>query len=312
MHDVIIIGAGPSGLTAGLYAGRYRLSSLILEKMAVGGQIVLSSTIENYPGFPGSIGTFDLMDKMKQQVEEVGVEIRLEEVLELNENKQQGSWAVKTTENSYETRAIILACGAQPKRLGVKGEDKCTGRGVSYCGTCDGPLFKNKDIAVVGGGDRALEEALFLTRYASKVHIIHRRDALRASAILVEKARTDPKIKFILSSVVEEITGKDKVEGLMVKDLKSGSVRELALSGVFIFVGIIPNTGFLKPFVVLDKDGFIITDKNMRTSREGIFACGDCCQKAFRQVVTACSDGANAAYSVQTYLDNPKEEHARF
>jgi thioredoxin reductase (NADPH) len=310
MYDVIIIGAGPSGLTAGLYSGRYRLSSIILEKMAVGGQIVMSDSIENYPGFPGSIGTFDLMDKMKQQVEELGVEIRLEEVLELTENKNEGapagSWIIKTTENTYETHAIILAVGAQPKRLGVKGEDKCTGRGVSYCGTCDGPLFKNKEIAVVGGGDRALEEALFLTRYASKVHIIHRRDALRASAILVDKARKEPRINFILSSVIEEITGKDKVGGLLIKDLKSGAVKELPVSGVFIFVGIIPNTGFLSSFVEIDKDGFIIVDKNMRTSREGVFSCGDCCQKAFRQVVTACSDGATASYSVQTYLDHAK------
>ena len=307
MYDVIIIGAGPSGLTAGLYSGRYRLESLILEKMAVGGQIVMSDSIENYPGFPGSIGTFDLMDKMKQQVEEVGVSIRLEEVLELTQDKKQGSsWIVKTTENTYETRAMILAVGAQPKRLGVKGEDKCIGRGVSYCGTCDGPLFKNKEIAVVGGGDRALEEALFLTRYASKVHLIHRREALRASAILVDKARKEPKINFILSSVIEEITGKDKVEGLLIKDLKISAVKELPVSGVFIFVGIIPNTGFLSSFVEVDKDGFIIADKNMRTSREGVFACGDCCQKAFRQVVTACSDGATASYSVQTYLDNAK------
>ncbi|MFA5117119.1 MAG: thioredoxin-disulfide reductase [Candidatus Omnitrophota bacterium] len=308
MYDVIIIGAGPAGLTAGLYSGRYRLKSLILEKMAVGGQIVLSSDIENYPGFPGSTGTFDLMDKMKQQVEEVGVEIRLEEVLELAQDKAQGSQAVsyrlKTTENTYETRAIILAVGAQPKRLGVKGEDKCIGHGVSYCGTCDGPLFREKEIAVVGGGDRALEEALFLTRYASRVHLIHRRDALRASAILVDKARDNPKINFILSSVVEEITGKDKVEGLLIKDLKAGAVKELPVSGVFMFVGIIPNTGFLKAFVEMDKDGFIIADQNMRASREGVFACGDCCQKAFRQVVTACSDGANASYSAQTYLDN--------
>jgi thioredoxin reductase (NADPH) len=310
MYDVIIIGAGPAGLTAGLYVGRYRLDSLILEKMAVGGQIVLSSSIENYPGFPGGIGTFDLMDKMKQQVEEVGAGIRLEEVMELNENKAQGapvgSWTVKTTENIYETRAIILAVGAQPKRLGVKGEDKCTGRGVSYCGTCDGPLFKNKEIAVIGGGDRALEEALFLTRYASRVHLVHRRDALRASAILVDKARKEPKVNFILSSVVEEITGKDKVEGLLIKELTRGAVKELPVSGVFIFVGIIPNTGFLNAFVGMDKDGFIIIDQNMRTSREGVFACGDCCQKAFRQVVTACSDGATASYSVKSYLDHAK------
>jgi len=306
MHDVIIIGAGPAGLTAALYAGRYRLDTQILEKISAGGQIVMSSSIENYPGFPGSVNTFDLADKMKKQVEDLGIDITMEEVLEIVPGDKINMWIVRTADHSYEARSVIIAVGAQSKRLGVKGEEKLIGLGVSYCGTCDGPLYKNKEVAVIGGGDRAVEEALFLTRYASRVHLIHRRDNLRASAILVEKARSEHKINLILNTTVEEIIGEKKFEKLLLKNINSQDTRELVCQGIFIFVGVAPNTDFVKTLLKTDDKGFIIADQNMRTSQEGIFACGDCCQKSFRQVVTACSDGAVAAFSVNSYLDNLK------
>lgn len=306
MHDVIIIGAGPAGLSAALYAGRYRLDTLVLEKMSPGGQIVLSSAIENYPGLPGSTNTFDLINNMKKQSEDLGIDITMEEVLEIVPGNLKNMWIVKTADHAYETKAVIIAVGAQSQRLGVKGEDKLTGLGVSYCGTCDGPLYKNKEVAVIGGGDRAVEEALFLTRYALRVHLIHRRDTLRASAILVEKARREHRINLILNTVVEEIAGEKRFDKLLLKNVNSGVSSELKCHGIFIFVGIKPNTDFLRTLLKTDDKGFIIADQNMHTSESGIFACGDCCQKSFRQVVTACSDGATAAFSVNSYLDNLK------
>jgi thioredoxin reductase (NADPH) len=304
MHDLVIIGAGPAGLTAALYAGRFRLKTAILEKMIAGGQIILSAAIENYPGFPGGISTLELIDRFKKQVEDVGIEIENKEVLEIRAVSQSGSlfYKVKTTDSLLQTKSVIIASGASPKRLGVAGEEKLTGRGVSYCGTCDGPLFKDKDIVVVGGGDRALEEALFLTSYASKVSLIHRRSALRASKIVEEKARENPKINFILDTVVEEIKGENKVEAVKTRNVKTNLRGEIICQGGFIFVGINPNTGFLKNLLEIDERGFIITDQEMQTSMKGIFACGDCRQKSLWQVVGACADGATAAASAQRYL----------
>ncbi|MDD5729590.1 MAG: thioredoxin-disulfide reductase [Candidatus Omnitrophica bacterium] len=301
--DLIIIGAGPAGLTAAIYAGRYRLNTLLLEKLSAGGQIILSPTIENYPGFPGGISTHELIERFKKQTEELDINVVSEEVTGLEEKGKSG-FTVKTQDKSFETKSVIIASGAQSKRLGVPGEQKLIGRGVSYCGTCDGPFFKNKDIAVVGGGDRAIEEAIFLTCYAKTVYLIHRRDALRASKILEEKAKSNPKIKFILNSVIEEISGENKVESVKVKNLKTGSAEVLPLQGVFIFIGIDPNTGFIKDKLSLDQAGFIITDENMKTSKEGIFACGDCRKKGLYQVVNSCGEGASAAYSAHGYLLN--------
>lgn len=304
MRDLIIIGAGPAGLTAGLYAGRFRLNTLIVERMSPGGQIILSSIIENYPGFPGGISTQELMERFKKQVEELEIKIEMEEVLEIDQSFKLKTplYNIKTKDNAYETRSIIIASGAESKKLGVPGEDKFLGRGVSYCGTCDGPLFKHKEVVVVGGGDRAIEEAIFLSGYASKVSIIHRRDELRASRILEEKAMQDSKINFVLESIVEEISGKDKVEEIKVKNVKTNSLTQLACQGVFIFVGIRPNTAFLKNLLELDEGGFIITDQEMQTSQEGVFACGDCRKKSLYQVITACAEGAVAADSVHKYL----------
>ncbi len=304
MHDLVIIGAGPAGLTAALYAGRFRLNTAVLEKMTAGGQIILSSSIENYPGFPGGISTFELIDRFKKQVEDLGIEIQDKEAVEIKPGLDNGSpvYEIRTKDSVLKTKTVIVASGASPKRLGIPGEEKLTGRGVSYCGTCDGPLFKNKDIVVVGGGDRALEEAIFLTSYAKKVNLIHRRSAFRASKIVEEKARENPKINFILDTVVEEIKGENKVEAMKIRNVKTNLQDEIICQGGFIFVGIIPNTGFLINLLEFDEGGFIITDQEMQTSRPGIFSCGDCRKKSLWQVVSACGDGATAAASAQRYL----------
>jgi len=306
MHDLIIIGAGPAGLTAGLYAGRYRLDTLILEKMAAGGQIILSSAIENFPGFPGGISTQELIDRFKRQVEELGINIETEEVLAISTSNKSDItiFNIKTKGKSYETRGIIIATGAQHKQLGAKGEDKFIGRGVSYCAACDGPLFRNKDVVVIGGGDRAMEEAIFLSGYAKAVYLVHRRAELRASKILVEKAKQIPKINFILGNIVQEIQGEGRVEQVLLKNVSTNSQQEISCQGVFVFVGIRPNTAFLKNFLEMDEEGFIITDQDMQSSKGGIFACGDCRKKSLYQVITACGEGAVAADSVHKYLLN--------
>jgi len=302
MYELIIIGAGPAGLAAGLYAGRYRLNTLILEKINVGGQILSSPTIENFPGFPAGIATQELIERFKKQVDELGVNIEMEEVLEIVAKSKDSVYEVKTKERTHQTKSIIIATGAQPKRLGVQGEERLIGRGVSYCGICDGPLFRDKEIVVIGAGDRAVEEAIFLSGYAKKVTLIHRRNELRASGILQEKAKKNPKINFVLESVVEEIIGQNRVEGLKIKNAKTESLNTIACQGVFIFVGIKPNTDFLKNQLHLDETGFIITGQDLKTSCEGIYACGDCLKKSLYQVISACSEGATAADSAQKYL----------
>jgi len=300
LHDVIIIGSGSSGLTAALYAGRFRMDTLVFERMSPGGQILLSPSIDNYPGFPAGLGTDELISRFRKQVEEVGIKIQNKDVQDVKISSK--GFLVKTSEGDFESRTVIVATGAQPKRLDVEGELRLTGKGVSYCGTCDGPLFKEKDIVVIGGGDRAIEDALFLAGYAKKVTIIHRRNELRASMILVEKAKASPKIHFSLESVVEEITGENKVEAVRIKNVKTAAESLIACQGVFIFVGILPNTGFVNNLLDKDEFGFIITDQEMRTSQAGMFACGDCRKKSLYQVVTACGDGATAADAAYKYL----------
>jgi len=304
MYDLIIIGAGPAGLTAGLYAGRYRIDTLILEKVCVGGQIILSPTIENFPAFPAGISSQELVDRLKEQVDNVGVKIALENVLEIlpSFKLKNPIYNVKTGEKSYETKSVIISSGAQSKRLGIEGEDRLIGHGVSYCATCDGPLFKDKDIVVIGGGDRAIEEAIFLTSYAKQVTVIHRRQQLRASKILEEKARENSKINFILDSVVEEIAGVNKVEAVRIRDIKTNAVNNVPCQGIFIYVGIEPNTAFLRNLLQMNESGFIITDQQMQSSKAGVFACGDCREKSLYQVISACSEGAIAADSAHKYL----------
>ncbi|HOU36912.1 MAG TPA: thioredoxin-disulfide reductase, partial [Candidatus Omnitrophota bacterium] len=299
MLDCVIIGAGPAGLTAGLYAGRYRMSAVILEKLSPGGQIMLSPDIQNFPGFPGGIATPDLIERMKQQVEDVGVRIEEGEVnaVRIVPQANQPLFTVHYSGRDTQARTVIIATGATWKHLGVPGEEKFIGRGVSYCGTCDGPLFRNKDIVVVGGGDHALEDALYLTKYAASVRLVHRRQGFRAAKILEEKVRNDPKITLVLDSVIEEILGGDKVESVKIRNVKSGEVTTQQCQGVFIFVGISPAAGFVKDIVKTDDAGFIITGDDMQTSVPGIYAAGDCRRKALYQVINGCGDGAVAAHA---------------
>ena len=298
MHELIIIGAGPAGLAAALYAGRYRLKTLLLEKTAPGGRILMSEQIENYPGFPGGISTHELMGRMEKQIKDLDIEIRTEEALDIDcESK-----TVKTDSGTYPAQALIISAGCRPRKLDVPGEDRLTGRGVSYCATCDGPLYKDKDVVIVGGGDSVAEEALYLARFTKSVSIVHRRDKMRASAILQEKLGQNKKIKFILNSIVTEISGADKLESVTVKDVLTGSSRKIDCKGIFIYVGQEPETAFLKGKLELDESGFVITDENMVTSKSGVFSCGDCRKKSFYQVITAAADGAVAAHSANKYL----------
>jgi len=307
-YDVIIIGGGPAGLTAGLYTGRARLRTLLLEKMAPGGQAALAWTIENYPGFPEGIGGPELMERIGKQAEKCGLEIKSGEVVKVNvssedvRSKRRLEKVVNTEEEEYKTVALIVATGTRPKKLEIPGEERLIGKGVSYCATCDGPLFKNRKVVVIGGGDAAVKEALFLSKFAEKTTLIHRRDELRASRIIEERAVSNPKLEFLWKSVVTEILGETEVEGVKVKNLETGKDLTLETKGVFVHIGTVPNTGFLKGVVEMDEEGFIITDENMETSVKGIYACGDVRKKLLRQVVTACGEGATAGVAAGEYV----------
>jgi thioredoxin reductase (NADPH) len=306
MHDLIIIGAGPSGLTAALYAGRYMLDTLLLEKVGAGGQILMTPSIENFPGFPGGVVTADLVAAMKKQVDDVGVKMVDGEAarIEVERGQHHHSYTVFTHDGCFKSKCLIIAAGAGWKKLGVPGEDTLTGKGVAYCATCDGPLFRNKEVVVVGGGDKAMEEAIFLSSYASKVTVVHRRQQFRATEVLVEKAKANPKIQFVLDSTVEQVNGQVRVESVVIKDLKANSTRDFPCQGIFVCIGISPNTGFIKDVLETDEYGFIVTDDSMKTSLHGVFACGDCRKKTLYQVVTGCGEGAVACNSVHTYLLN--------
>jgi thioredoxin reductase (NADPH) len=299
-QDLVIIGGGPAGLTAALYAGRSRLDTLLIEKMAVGGRILMSETIENYPGFPGGVSTLELMARMESQVKELGVKIVNEEVADLDCVNR----VLNTDSGSHQAGAVIIASGARPRKLNVPGEKQYTGRGVSYCATCDAPFFKGKKVVIVGGGNAVAEEAIYLSRFASIVSVIHRRQDLRASMILQERMQQNNKINFILNSIVTQIKGDKSLESVVVKDLLTGQENDFICDGVFIYIGYEPETVFLKNKLQMDEAGFIITDENMATSTPGVFACGDCRKKGFYQVINACGDGAVAADSAYKFLAN--------
>ncbi|MCE5337043.1 MAG: thioredoxin-disulfide reductase [Desulfobacteraceae bacterium] len=303
VYDVIIIGGGPAGLTAGLYAARARLNVLLLEQMGFGGQLLTYEKVDNYPGFPEGIGAFGLAELISAQALRFGLQVRNAEVLSLDLTDK-----IKTiilADSVLRARTVILATGAAPNKLGVKGETELTGRGVSYCAVCDAPFYRDQEVAVVGGGDTAIEEAVYLTKFAAKVHVVHRRERLRATPVIQEKAFDNEKISFILCSVVTEIQGsRQGVCGLELRDTRDSAVSVLPVSGVFMFVGIKPNSKIIPPVVERDEAGFICTDKEMATSVPGVFAAGDIRVKALRQIVTAVGDGATAAFNAGRYIES--------
>ncbi len=303
MHDVVIIGGGPAGLTAGVYAARGGLKTLICEEKIIGGQIVLSYEVENYPGFPQGISGMELIENFTKQAEKFGVETSYEGVKSIEEDRECKS-VYLTNGSCIKTKTVIIAAGASANKLGCPGEKKFTGKGVSYCATCDGAFFRNKTVAVIGGGDSAIEEALYLTNLAKKVYIIHRRDRLRAIKILQDRAVENKKIEFIFNSVVKEIQGDKLVNGLLLENRKTKELNRLDIDGVFIYVGVTPNTAFVADMIKLDENGYIITDEKMETNIEGIYAAGDIRVTPLRQVITAAADGAIAASSAQKYIES--------
>jgi thioredoxin reductase (NADPH) len=300
-YEVIIIGGGPAGLTAGLYTCRSRLDTLLIETGLLGGQMTTTELIENYPGFPQGVTGEELSRLMEEQAKRFGLEVAAQPVLEvkLEGNKK----VVKTDEGSYLCDSLIICTGSEYRKLGVPGEQEFTGKGVSYCATCDGAFFRDSQIIVVGGGDSALTEALYLTKFAKEVTIIHRRDALRGTKIHQERVFANPKIKLIWDSVVQEIKGDSVVQSVLIKNVKTGEISELKAEGVFLFVGLLPRAQFLKGLVQMDEGGYILTDENGESSVKGIFAAGDCRKKLLRQVATAVGDGATAAFAAEKYLE---------
>ena len=301
-QHVIIIGGGPAGLTAGLYASRTHLKTVLLEAMIPSGQAYMTERIENYPGFPDGISGRELIERFVQQATKFGLEIQqftnVDSVTVEGEKK-----VVKGGEKKFSASALIIASGAQANKVGIPGEEEFTGKGVSYCATCDGAFFKDQDVAVVGGGDTALEDALYLSRLARKVFIIHRRDQLRAQKVLQDRAKNNDTIEIIWNTVPKEISGEGTDKILLLENVKDATERQLTISGVFIAVGQSPNTGFVRGVVELDDKGYIITDNDCATSVPGIFAAGDVRQKDLRQISTAVGDGALAVTAVEKYLE---------
>jgi thioredoxin reductase (NADPH) len=302
VHDVVIVGAGPAGMTAAIYLARARRSVVVLERNMAGGQMALTDLIENYPGFPEGIGGFELSDRIKQQAIKFGAEVREITAVQSIEVRD-GLHAVRTDQGEVLARAVLLAPGRMPRKLGVPGEDEFFGRGVSACGTCDGALYRGRTVAVVGGGDTAIEEGMFLTKFAEKVHVLHRREELRCAPIAQERAFDNDKMTWVWNARVRVIEGDDKVTGVEYEDVCTHEVRILPVDGVFIFVGQLPNTGFLRGVVDLDYEGYIVTDEELQTSRAGVFACGDARVSPLKQISWAVGEGALAAVHIDKYLD---------
>lgn len=310
VYDLMIIGGGPAGFTAGLYGARAGLKTLLMEGASTVSQITVTDLIENYPGIPEGINGFDLIDKFKKQALQFGAERVTGDVGTIVKRQwdQVAGWEVQAGGKSYAALAVIIATGAHWRRLGVPGEEAFIGKGVSFCATCDGPFFRDREVVVVGGGNTAVQEALFLTHFARKVTLVHRRDRLRATGILARRAFDNPKIDFAWNAVVDEITGAAGVQEVRVRDVKTSGTRVIPAEGIFIFVGLIPNTDLVRGLVELDQGGHVLVDANMQTSLKGIFACGDCTRKLLRQVITACGDGATAAYAAQLHVEELKGE----
>jgi len=301
LYDLVVIGGGPAGLTAAIYALRARLKTLLIEKMVLGGLASTAFQIENYPGFPEGISGMELCQKMGEQAKRLGLEVLYGNALRVRKNNKHRE--VEIDGKTLSAKALVIATGSEVAKLGVPGEEEFHGKGVSYCATCDGPFYKDKNVLVVGGGNAAVEEALFLTRYAQKVAIVHRRDELRADKILSERAMSHPKIYFFWHAKVEKITGSKVVTEVLLHDLASEKKLKVPIDGVFIYAGSKPNSELAKGLVKLDDKGFILTDEKMKTSAAGIFAAGDVRAKSLRQIVTAVADGALAADSARGYVE---------
>lgn len=299
-YDVIILGAGPAGMAAAIYTGRARLNTLVLEKGLPGGQILLTDWVENYPGFPDGVKPFQLMDNFRKQAAKFGARIETDKVKDVR--RKDSLWLVLGNRGKYQARAVIIATGSDYRKLGLEGEARLTGRGVSYCATCDGAFFKDKVIGVIGGGDNALTEALFLTKFCRLVKVIHRRNQFRAEKILQERIFENSKIEVLWDSVIEKISGKDRLESITIMNVKDKSFSEIKLDGLFISIGMDPNTGFLKELIDINELGQVKVNKTMATSEPGIFAAGDVTDACPEQMATAVGTGVAAALAVDEYL----------
>jgi thioredoxin-disulfide reductase len=321
VYDIIIIGGGPAGFTAGQYASRARLKVLLIEGSSTLSQVTITDLVENYPGIPEPVSGLELHNRFKRQASGFGLETRSEDVTSITkvqlgdpalnkvEDRAVDGWEIETDGNTYYALSSIIATGASWEKLGIPGEETFLGKGVSFCATCDAPFYKNRDVAVIGGGDAAVQESLYLTKFARKVTIIHRRDRLRATGILKEMALANNKIDFAWSSVPEAILGDDSVTGVKIRNVKApDDYRVIQADGVFVFIGLKPGTEVVRGIVELDNKGYIPVDSNMMTSEKSIFSCGDCIKKLLRQIVTACGDGATAAFSAQLYVETLKGE----
>jgi len=306
-EKVIIIGSGPAGLTAALYAGRAQLEPLVIAGNQVGGQIAITNEVENYPGFPEGTTGPELVQLMQTHAENFGARLVYDEVTEVD--LTSGSpFYVKTHNEEYEAEALIITAGASPRRLGVPGEEEFIGRGVSYCATCDGFFFRGKDVVVVGGGDSAMEEGIFLTKFAKSVRIIHRRDELRAGPTLQKRAFANEKISFVWDTIVTEIRGNGTVQSVLTEDVNSGETEKMEIDGVFIYIGHYPNSKFLEGHVAMDEHGYVITDEFMRTSVPGVFAAGEIQDPTYRQIATSVGQGCAAAMQAEKWLSERESE----
>ncbi len=300
-YDIAIIGGGGAGLTAAIYAARARRRTVVFERLITGGQIATTELVENYPGFPQGINGFDFAQNLVQQAERFGAEMRYEDVAQI-ERLANGTFRVETNKGAYRAHAVVATAGADYNKLGVAGEDQFVGRGVSYCATCDAAFFQDQDVIVVGGGDAAFDEALFTTRYASKVRLVHRRADFRASALLQERVFANAKIEIVRNTVVDRILGTEAVEGAELRNVETGATQTLATAAVFIFIGQTPNSHLLKDLIALDNGGHAQVDLRMHTTVPGLFVAGDLRTQAARQLVSACGDGATAALAAEAYL----------
>lgn len=306
-EEIVIIGSGPAGLTAALYAGRAQLEPVVIAGNQVGGQIAITNEVENYPGFPEGTTGPELVQLMQTHAENFGARLVYDEVTEVD--LTNGSpFYVKTYNEEYEAEALIITAGASPRRLGVPGEEEFIGRGVSYCATCDGFFFRNKDVVVVGGGDSAMEEGIFLTKFAKRVRIIHRRDELRAGPTLQKRAFANEKIQFVWDTVVTEINGNGTVQSVITEDVNTGETEVLDTDGVFIYIGHYPNSKFLEGQLAMDEHGYVIADEFMRTSVPGVFAAGEIQDPVYRQIATSVGQGCAAAMQAEKWLSERESE----